>query len=493
MDQHRTSALQQATSLLESSPLRLALPRPAEEHAPTDEAPVATQLEKELELAIKREDAATTTSAEATSKLATSNKVNRERRNYATINNGVYYWSMPSVLLDYLHKNDPALGERVVASQQAYARFKTYEPQPSPGDVETLISFGSRLQEVYYGVEHASAFVNEHRATLKDVLEQCASIYKEAHDVGIMVNSSNATLGKILFSWAVVLSDLARLVEDASGSNGSNEEKLEYAVASCLKYSGVVSMQEGNVQALNNWGLVICDLANYYKGNEGDSVTTTRKQLYRLAMSRFRQALRRSGSQESGVDRKVLARCSYNMGSVMYQYCSMNSEATNAEDDIRVAHAAQYVLLAYALNPSSEVFQKAVRSIQQFLPLPFMRFSKLVYVYDETKETDQVQQWRPKSLALDGYHLKTVEVHSSEVTDLEISVQDVTSCTVCVDPWIPSGVGVKIRHRGSRHCVYLSSAAEEDLQGLQDALSLLRVCSSSGLQALADVLQRRKK
>ena len=268
-------------------------------------------------------------------------------------------------------------------------------------------------------------------------------------------------------------------------------------------------MQEDNVQALNNWGLVICDLANYYKGSEGDDHnndnTDTRKQLYRLAMSRFRQALRRSGlgSQDSGVDRKVLARCSYNMGSVMYQYCSLvnnNNDGSRSEndgdgdgDDIRVAHAAQYVLLAYALNPSSEVFQKAVRSIRQFLPLPFLRFSKLVYVYDETKETDQVQQWRPKSLVLDGYHLKTVEVHSSEVTDMEISVQDVTSCSICVDPWIKSsGVGVKIRHRGSRHCVYLSSgaASQEDLQGLQDAIILLRVCSSSGLQALADVLHQ---
>jgi len=140
---------------------------------------------------------------------------------------------MPSVLLDYLHKNDPGLGERAVAAQKAYARFKTYETRdPSPADVETLINFGSRLQDVYYCVESAAPVAREHRAVLKDTLECTAGLYKEAHDVGIIVNSSNATLGKILFSWAVVLSDLARLVEDAGGGN---EEKLEYAVASCLK------------------------------------------------------------------------------------------------------------------------------------------------------------------------------------------------------------------------------------------------------------------
>lgn len=85
---------------------------------------------------------------------------------------------------------------------------------------------------MYYCVESAAPVAREHRSVLKDTLECTAGLYKEAHDVGIIVNSSNATLGKILFSWAVVLSDLARLVEDAGGGN---EEKLEYAVASCLK------------------------------------------------------------------------------------------------------------------------------------------------------------------------------------------------------------------------------------------------------------------
>lgn len=480
------SALRQATALLESSPLRFPvdLSKGAADEAEEGQAPVVTQLEKELELAVQREQS------------AGSAATNKERRNYATLNNGVYYWSLPSTILDYLQKTDPTLGEKAVQAQQAYARFKTYgDPSSSPADVETVILFGSRLQDVFYSVENSPLFVEEHRIVLKDLLESTVALYKEAHDLGIMAHSSNATLGKILFSWAAVLGDLARLA--GSRGAGAREEQLEYAVASCLKYSGVVSMQEDNVQALNNWGLVICDLANYY-GNDG--ATSTRKQLYRLAMTRFRQALRRS--QDSGVDRKVLARCSYNMGSVMYQYCSISDAegrkavgemgaAGQAEGDVHVAYAAQYVMLAYALNPTSAVFEKAIKTVKPFLPLPFLRFSKLVFVYDETNESDdQMQQWRPRSLALDAYHLKTAEVHSSEVTDLKISVQDITSCSICVDPWIPGGIGLKLRYRGSKHGVYLSSTSREDLQGLLDALNMLQVCSSSGLQALADALQR---
>jgi hypothetical protein len=225
---HQTSSLQEATSLLESSPLRLFPRQNDAAREATENPPVATQseLEKELELAVKREEAA---ASDRDAKAAGTSS----RKNYATLNNGVYYWSMPSVLLDYLHKNDPVLGERAVAAQKAYARFKTYETRdPSPADIETLINFGSRLQDVYYCVESAAPVAREHRSVLKDTLECTAGLYKEAHDVGIIVNSSNATLGKILFSWAVVLSDLARLVEVAGGGN---EEKLEYAVASCLK------------------------------------------------------------------------------------------------------------------------------------------------------------------------------------------------------------------------------------------------------------------
>ena len=482
-----SSALARATALLGSSPLRFPVDfsQVGDEGVDGEQVSVATQLEKELQLATCREQSA--------AGGVSSSNTSKERNNFATLNNGVYYWSLPAVLLKHLHTTDPALGERAVEAQQAYARFKTYggAAAPSPVEVETVMSFGSRLQDVYYGAENVASFFEGHLLVLKDLLESTVALYKEAHDLGIVANSSNATLGKILFSWAVVLGDLARLA--GSDGTGGSEEKLEYAVASCLKYSGVMSMQEDNVQALNNWGLVICDLANYY-GNDG--ATTTRKQLFGLALSRFRQALRRS--QESGVDRKVLARCSYNMGSVMYQYCSLidgEGGATRSDKmtgEVQVAHAAQYVLLAFALNPGSEVFRKAIKTIQPFLPLPFLRSSKLVYVYDETNETaDQMQQWRPRSLALDAYHLRTVEVNSSEVTDMEINVQDITSSSICVDPWIPGGVGLKLRYRGSRHGVYISSPSREDLQGLLDALNTLQVCSSSGLQALAEALERR--
>ena len=57
---HQTSSLQEATSLLESSPLRLFPRQNDAAREATENPPVATQseLEKELELAVKREEAA---------------------------------------------------------------------------------------------------------------------------------------------------------------------------------------------------------------------------------------------------------------------------------------------------------------------------------------------------------------------------------------------------------------------------------------------------
>eukprot|EP00889_Picochlorum_renovo_P002365 jgi/Picre1/29395/NNA_004783.t1 len=98
----------------------------------------------------------------------------------------------------------------------------------------------------------------------------------------ICISSRRASLimgARCCFIGLVVLSDIARLVRDV-------DERIEYAVASCLKYAGVVSMEGDHAQALNNWGLVICDVANCVQGDD------VKRRLYRVAISRFRKAIR---------------------------------------------------------------------------------------------------------------------------------------------------------------------------------------------------------
>lgn len=348
--------------------------------------------------------------------------------------------------------------------------------------IKFLIDFGSILQDAA-GIVEASLLnvkpmqMDEKEQIESDVvqlLQHTCTIYKEAHDL------SGGTSGKILFNWAVVLSDIGRLVKD-------QRERIEYAVASCLKYSGVVTIQEDNIQALNNWGLVICDLAHYCAvgRSDPDSGDKVKKQLLKLAMSCFRRAICRYNGVN---DRAVLARCTYNMGSVMYQYGLM------IENDLQMnsAHASQYVSLAYALDHSSEFFSKALQSVHQFLPLPFLRYTKSVYIYDESREDIGMQQWLSRGLVVNTYSVRTVQINSVEVIDMEINMQDITSCHICVDPWIPFGYGLYIRLKGSTNGIYISADSKEEVQGLRDAIIMLQISSNTGLQKLNHILSSKK-
>lgn len=364
---------------------------------------------------------------------------------------------------------------------------------------DVLIEYGNRLQEVVATVEDVlqrggkmkgSDVSSLSEVDLVGVLQKACDVYQHAHDC------SGGTDAKVLFNWAVVLSDIARLV-------GGSEEKIEYAVASCLKYCGVVAIEGENAQALNNWGLVICDLANYCSVGS-DEPSETKRQLFTLAISRFRKAIRQ---YDSIGDREVLSRCSYNMGTVMYHF------ATLYKDDVQMnlAHASQYILLAHAFDTQSEVFKRAMKSVLQYLPLPYLRYSRLVYVFDESREERGVQQWLPRGLALDALHLKTIQLSSMDMkdmsqsegssnaynssitsSDMEIDVLDITSCCISMDPWIPTGYGMHIRLKGSKHGIFISAQSREEVQGWKDIVNLLQAlnvfCSSAGLHKLQKIL-----
>lgn len=349
--------------------------------------------------------------------------------------------------------------------------------------VHLMMEYGLRLQDL---VGHVEAKLQLDGVALqkkenieKDlvkVLQHACTIYKQAYDVSLGMR------GKILFNWAVILSDLGRLVTN-------QREKIEYNVASCLKYSGVVSIQEENIQALNNWGLVICDLARFCTENAQKNSTImqarAKAKLLRLAMSCFRRALCQYASVN---DRSVLARCTYNMGSVMYQLGLLEK----SDLLIHMSHASQYVALACALDPSSEFFSKAMGSVQQFLPLPFLLHTKVVHVYDESREENGIQQWLTRGLVVSAFHVKTLQINSMEVVDTEMNIQDITSCYICEDPWIPFGYGLHMRLKGSLNSFYIAVDSKEELLLLKDAIRMLQISSVIGLQKLDQTLSLHK-
>lgn len=348
---------------------------------------------------------------------------------------------------------------------------------PSENTVNVLIEYGLRLQDI---VALVGATVQDEKNIGKQekeqieldmvkLLQRACTVYQEANDI------SRGKSGKILFNWAVVLSDLGRLVKD-------QREKIEFTVASCLKYSGVVSIQEENIQALNNWGLVICDLAHFctLQGNISDSEVLVKEKLFELAISCFRRALQCYNCVN---DRDVLARCSYNMGSVMYQFGLLAKDNSQRY----TSNASKYVSLALALDPSSEFFSKALESICKFLPLPFLLHLKLIHVYDESREQNRMHQWVSRGLVLNTFSLKIVQMNSMEV-DMEINIQDITSCYVCEDPWIPFTHGLHICLKAFTSGFYLSTESKEEIHGLKDAICMLQISSGTGLQKLSHFL-----
>lgn len=297
--------------------------------------------------------------------------------------------------------------------------------------------------------------------------------------------------GKVLFHWAVVLSDIARLVRDV-------DERIEYAVASCLKYAGVVSMEGDHAQALNNWGLVICDVANCVQGED------VKRRLYRVAISRFRKAIRMDCHSV-----ETQSRCCYNLGTVMHQYAGMHGDG-----DMSWSHAAQYIAMSYALDPSSEIFCRALVSVHQFLPLPYVRCSKMVHIFDECPQSNSQQQWVVAGLTIDAFHLRSVQISSIDVKaihetrgsdsgiqgsthapPLMIDVASIASYCLCHDPWIPFGTGLHIRLKSKPDGIYIASESAEDILGWRDVLCLLQVLhgSSGGLQKLQSVLESNNK
>lgn len=360
-------------------------------------------------------------------------------------------WSIPLHLLRL--KNLRELVQRAADSGRA--------ANEKPGDFRLLLQHGLLLQEL------ASRLDPSLRDDQLILLHRACEVYGKANDV------RDGRSAVVLFNWAVALSDIARLARPQAPG-----EAAEYLSAAALKYSAAVAIDPLNPQALNNWGLILSEFASMLPA-------TQRHALALPAVDRFRAALRLQP------DIKLTSRFSYNLGTVLYadacimaEELSTNKSEQRTETDDRqvraaLAHAGQYIILAYALQPETKVYQDALPAVQRLLPLPFLRSGPLTVAVPGTAELPR-ESWVSAWFALDVHTLQSVRPSPVEswkvvgsVPDVAIDVANVSSAHVCQDPTLPEGWAIWLGLEDRAEGIYLVAPDREDAEGWVDALRLL--------------------
>jgi hypothetical protein len=281
-----------------------------------------------------------------------------------------------------------------------------------------------------------------------DLLQRACEVYSTA----AVLKPNQPSL---LYNWGVALSDIARIILPQDP-----QEAAACLLAAAGKYEGASKQDTKNAQALNNWALVLQDLAPLRPEAE-------RPGLLRASVARFRRAIR----NQPDFDRAI-----YNLGTVLYsQACIMQEElmqgssnnssgsggnvsattttttttgggggqspnaaptttsittANNnnnnnkqssssllqkyktpqaAEKAVRnaFAHAGQYIALAYSLRPDRPVYGESLSAIQRLLPLPYVRCGPLLHPI--TTDDDGIGEvWVKSWFAIDAKGFRKV-------------------------------------------------------------------------------------
>lgn len=391
-------------------------------------------------------------------------------------------WTIPSHLTRIPSLRDAAL--KAVESGRAASE--------SRGDFALILQHGLHLQDL---ASRLGPSFEDDQLTL---LHRACEVYGLANDV------RQARSAVTLFNWAVALSDIARLVKPKQPG-----EAAEYLSAAALKYAAAVAIDPLNPQALNNWALILQDLAALMPPHQ-------RRSLIAPAVARFRAAIRLQP------DAKLMSRFSYNLGTVLYSDCCLQADrlAENVgakqqqleqqqnggsvgEKKLRAAfaHAGQYIMLAYALQPDAKVYQDALPAVQRLLPLPYLRAGALMVAIPSTADTAS-EAWVEAWFALDSHMLQSVRPPPTEasrmggtVPDVAIEVADITAAHVFQDPSLPEGWAVWLALKDRTGGVFLVAEEREDAEGWVDALRLLGVVGKSrsgGAEQLEQALMARR-
>ncbi|KAL4436939.1 hypothetical protein ABPG75_004078 [Micractinium tetrahymenae] len=395
-----------------------------------------------------------------------------------------------------------------------------------PQDFDRVYRYGLSLQEL-------ASKLSAQPADQLSLLHQAAEVYMEASTL------QGGRHAAALYNWAVALTDIARLVRAQQP-----DEAYECLTAAASKYAQSLAAHPDNPQACNNWGLVLQDLSAMRPAAE-------RGGYLRHSLSKFRRALR----LRPDFDRAV-----YNLGTVLYSHaCSLQeallasqeaAEAAGTAGTARrgggsapgtplaaaaaaaaggggggeqaaseraiqatFAHAAQYIVLAYAMQPGKQVYADSLAAVQRLLPLPYLRSGALLAVRPGT-EGSPAEEWVACWFGLDSQRLAAVRppaalaaaaaaaashpaAGSSSAAGagqlaaaplpIQVELADVADARLAADPSLPAGAALWVSMHSRPSGMYFVAPDQDDAEGWVDALlllsHLLRTGDISGVRA----------
>jgi hypothetical protein len=207
---------------------------------------------------------------------------------------------------------------------------------------------------------------------------------------------------------------------------------------------------------------------------------------------------------------------------------STTSVTTSKEKKVRssFAHAASYIMLAYALQPGVKIYEDSVIAIQRLLPLPYIRTGLLLVAAPGTASTPE-EHWIPAWFALDSFTLLSIRPPPAEadrirgtIPNIAVDVVDVGSVDICRDPSLPRGwpIFIGMKHRSQLHKggaagrasktsgagvgdddsggMFLIAGEREEAEGWVDALRLIGLVGKSsehGIERLQEALLTRRQ
>lgn len=178
--------------------------------------------------------------------------------------------------------------------------------------------------------------------------------------------------------------------------------------------------------------------------------------------------------------------------------------AREAERTVRsaFAHSAQYIALAYCLQPGRQVYRDSLSAVQRLLPLPALRASALA-VLDPSGATAypgaaaSSEAWVRCWVVLDTAGLRAARPPAAEAAGLAptppavaLGLAEMTDATTCADPSLPEGHGVWVGLHDHPAGAYFVADSQEEAEGWADALRLLLHAQrgSAGLAPLQTAL-----
>mmetsp|Transcript_40188 Transcript_40188/g.113797 ORF Transcript_40188/g.113797 Transcript_40188/m.113797 type:complete len:590 (-) Transcript_40188:103-1872(-) len=391
---------------------------------------------------------------------------------------------VPAVPLPVRDVEDPRSRELIFAAKR-YSAASIHNPR----DFHAAYNHGLVLQEL-------AGIKGRRTGDQERLLKEACERYSAALDICPHAHA-------VLYNWGVALSDLARLAKINSAAD--NRDLLCEAGD---KYTAALRWNPRNPQALNNLGLVLQDLA------QGLGLAK-QQQLMVWAAAKFRQAIRQ---------RPDFHRAVYNLGTVYYSHAAAlghhqwpSSDGPLQMPDSSVQSlfqmAAQYVCLAFAMEPFKEVYQRSLSVVRSQLPLPFLRSGHLMLALPDTVGTIQetwIRNWfvlnesslievealkieehqaLRKEALLAGLKPNRGDMNSRSSSSsaakgqpaaqpsagrktIRIQLADIVKVQRCHDPSLPAGGALWMVLRSSAEGLYLVAENDEEAECWVDALLL---------------------